>query len=160
MSPTWLIGSLDLVIMALLAHASWTDWRERRIGNRTCLAVAAAAAALAAFEQQLIGSIITGASVLVLGVLAWRARLAGGGDVKLLAATAIWAGPAGLLPLVLGTGLAGGALAIVAVLRATPALALVSPTMMLASARRAGTVPYGVAICAGAAWVWLATPLA
>jgi prepilin peptidase CpaA len=160
MITAWLGGSLDLAILALLVHAAWSDWRERRIANRVCLAIAGLGAMHAGFEQELPGAILAATAVLLLGILAWQRHLAGGGDVKLLAAAAIWAGPVGLVPLILGTGLAGGALAILVIVRNTPLLAMASPAMLLSSARKAGTVPYGVAIAAGAVWVWLVHHLA
>jgi prepilin peptidase CpaA len=60
----------------------------------------------------------------------------GGGDVKLLAASALWTGSAALLPFLTATALAGGLLAAV----------------FLVFARRGGrrvALPYGVAIAAG-----------
>ena len=60
----------------------------------------------------------------------------GGGDVKLLAAAALWTGSAALLPFLMATALAGGLLA----------------ALFLAFARREGkpvALPYGVAIAAG-----------
>ena len=78
----------------------------------------------------------------------------GGGDVKLLGACALWPGLEGLPTLLLGTMLAGGALAAVALLgrrlvgnrgdHAYPGL------------RSGGPIPYAVAILGGVA-TWAST---
>jgi prepilin peptidase CpaA len=57
----------------------------------------------------------------------------GGGDVKLLASTSVWAGPALVFPLLMVTALAGGLVAV----------------GVLAARRRRSPLPYGVAIAAG-----------
>lgn len=151
---------LQVAILAGLLRATWTDLRWRRIGNVNCLMLTGFAALHAMLGQQLPGSIVTGASVLAAGMLAWQARLVGGGDVKLLAAVAVWAGPSGLIPLVVATALAGGALAVVELLRAQLMSWRTSPDTAVDGQRTPPTIPYGAAICAGAVWVWSAIHLA
>ena len=83
------------------------------------------------------------AAVFLVGALLFSRGLIGGGDVKLLAAASLWAGRAGIVPLLVLTGLLGGILC----------LALLTPIGALVPAVR-GTkpilVPYGVAIAAAA----------
>jgi prepilin peptidase CpaA len=150
-TSTW-IGLAAL--LALLVAASATDLRARRIPN---VLVATGAilglglqAALPAgrglFEPSAPGSIGLGAALLAgivllaAGMLLWRAGLFGAGDAKLLAAVGPFVGPAGVLPVLLYTLLAGGLLALAgAAARATPAL-------------RTGAIrlPYALAIAGGA----------
>ena len=77
-------------------------------------------------------------AVFVAGAVAFRFRLLGGGDVKLIAAAALWLGAAALGPFLLATALAGGALAV--------------GFLLARHARREGLaagLPYGIAIAAG-----------
>src|SRR5271166_7143144 len=53
---------------------------------------------------------ICAAAVFVVGALLFSRGLIGGGDVKLLAAATLWAGPGATLPLLFLTGLIGGLL--------------------------------------------------
>ena len=90
----------------------------------------------------------------------------GGGDVKLLAALAVWAGTAEALRFLLVTALAGGGLALawlwycrigwaaLAPLRAAFGGPAVLSSFDPAAAMDRG-LPYGVAIAAGGGWLWL-----
>lgn len=92
------------------------------------------------------------------GAVAFRFRLMGGGDVKLFAATALWAGLPMLLPLIALTALFGGALVLMlklvapSILGLLAKLPLVNPQMIPQFLVAGREVPYGVAI-AGAALV-------
>lgn len=154
----------------LLACAAWSDIRERRISNRLTLGLT-----LLGLVFMIVGSTQSPTPLLhiaqtigvALAVLAggfglFAARLMGGGDVKLMAAFALFAGPAYGLPLVVMTTLAGGAVAMV-----TLAAAKVSTTTVLAYApstpihgddavltkQHSVTVPYGVAIATAGWWI-------
>ena len=84
------------------------------------------------------------AAVVLLGGLAlFAARLMGGGDVKLMAAVALWAGPGGLPLLISVTAIAGGVVA--------AALVIVrwGTSRHQGRSARSGVMPYGVAIAAG-----------
>ena len=67
--------------------------------------------------------------------------LLGGGDVKLLAAGALWLGAAALGPFLLATVLAGGVLAV--------AFLLAGLLRRRAAGAAAASLPYGIAIAAG-----------
>jgi len=101
------------------------------------------------------GALLCAAAVFIVGALLFSRGLIGGGDVKLLAAATLWAGPAATPPLLVLTGLLGGVLCF---LLLTPAGALItlirSPAHEPSAAAGSGTsrivVPYGVAIAAAA----------
>jgi prepilin peptidase CpaA len=92
-------------------------------------------------------------SVFIAGALLFSRGLIGGGDVKLLAAATLWAGPAATLSLLVLTGLLGGLLCLLLLTPAGALIAAVRPILRDPSgdpARDANQVfvPYGVAIAA------------
>lgn len=96
----------------------------------------------------LLGSAIVATAVLLVCVGLFAANLMGGGDVKLMAATALWAGTNEGLEFILLTTFAGGvlSLAIMAWLR----LGAYTGRTITAESRR---VPYGLAISFGGLYV-------
>ena len=97
------------------------------------------------------------AAVFVVGAFLFSRGLIGGGDVKLLFAATLWAGPAATLPLLVLTGLLGGVLCLLLLTPVGALIAAARPTLREPSgdpARGADPVlvPYGVAI-AGAALI-------
>ena len=95
------------------------------------------------------------AAVFIAGALLFSRGLIGGGDVKLLAAATLWAGPGATLSLLFLTGLLGGVLcllllspvgALIAAARPTPG----DPSGDPARSPNRVLVPYGVAIAAAA----------
>ncbi len=97
--------------------------------------------------------LVTFASVLFFGLLAFRFGLLGGGDVKLLSAAALWAGPQWVAHLLLLTAAAGGLLALSAL--AFPVVARqgrqrFAPTKQAVMKHE---IPYGIAIAVGGAYV-------
>ena len=91
---------------------------------------------------------------LVIGAAMFALRWIGGGDAKLLAASTLWLGPAGLAPFLLWTAIAGGALALGLIsarkLSAATGLPVRQPAWMERLLAPAGDIPYGIAIAAGA----------
>jgi prepilin peptidase CpaA len=80
----------------------------------------------------------------------------GGGDIKLLVATALWTGLQGLPPFLLGVSLAGGALAIILLAsRAALKASGVAMENMPGPLRPGAPMPYAIAITGGAFW-WAA----
>ena len=145
------------VLLLLLAAASISDARWRRIPNGWVLTGLASGLALqlglpggaGLFDGARPGGVgvrDAGAAVLIMGLaggLLWRLRLFGGGDAKLLGAVASFTGTAGVLPVLLLTLVAGGVLALAA---------LVWPSLRLASGAQPSTrgrIPYSWAIAAG-----------
>jgi prepilin peptidase CpaA len=143
------MAHLTLLLFAgLLAWAAFEDARTYLIRNRVCAAVAALYPAYAlscTAPSAMLPSLVAAVAVLALGIALFSRGLLGGGDVKLMAAVSLWAGPALVLPFVFVTGIAGGALS----------LALVTPRLFSRSAAvvAAPPVPYGVAVAAGGLYV-------
>ncbi|MFO1067232.1 MAG: prepilin peptidase [Geminicoccaceae bacterium] len=152
-------------LLTLLAHAAWTDLTARRIANRTCAALALAwpvQLLLVVPPPSLTAAVLGAAAVAVPAGLLWQRGILGGGDVKLLSALALWAGPADLLPFLLLTGLAGGALAVVWLrLRQGGGLLVGAVAGRLAGTLAPATasaladpaLPYGLAIAGAGAWL-------
>jgi prepilin peptidase CpaA len=86
------------------------------------------------------------------GAAGFAAGIVGGGDVKLLAAASLFAGPARMIDFLAVTALAGGVLGVV-VLAGVP----IGPTVAVGDgtirARLRSGMPYGPAIAAGGLWV-------
>ncbi len=140
--------TLSLAAIAVFAVAAVTDARHRRISNRlsaglVLIGVARIAMALAAGASSGAAATDVAAALAVffVGAAAFRFGLLGGGDVKLLAAGALWVGAATAGAFLLTTALAGGVLAV----------SFVGWQLALPGGRtaRAPALPYGIAIAAG-----------
>ena len=97
-------------------------------------------------------SLLAGIGVLALGMALWAPGWVGGGDVKLLAAGALWFGWPDALAFLLIAVAAGGVLAVIrVVLRQVATLLPISSDRLGATALAQGApVPYAIAIAAGA----------
>jgi prepilin peptidase CpaA len=96
-------------------------------------------------------------AVFIGGAILFARGYLGGGDVKLLSAATLWAGPAGTLELLMLTGVLGGALALFLLMPFGMQIALAARGMLGqpsvdTKVGLAMPVPYGVAI-AGAALI-------
>lgn len=89
-------------------------------------------------------------AVLALGMLAFGAHWLGGGDVKLLAATALWFDIAGAARLIGTIAVLGAAIALFFIMfrRVVPEPVLLRSGMV--SLKRRGPIPYGIGIAGGA----------
>lgn len=144
----------------LLLAAAWQDLRTMRIADGLSLAIvaifgvwAACGFAFGGISFVRIAMALGGtAAVFALGAFAFAVGVLGGGDVKLLAASSLFAGPDLLLEFLSVTALAGGILGL-AVLAGVP----IGPTAAADSTsmrtRLRGGLPYGPAIAAGGLWV-------
>ena len=142
-------------LIGLLCWAAFSDFLKFVIPNQVCVAIAALYplyALAAAPNVDWAGGIACGAIVFALGFVFFVLRLTGGGDVKMLSAVSIWAGPELILPFLVVTAFAGGVVSLVALVRHLPG--------RLRPAGRAGfcmretpamreRVPYGVAVAVG-----------
>ena len=150
-----LVGLCLATFAGLLAWAAYGDVRRYLIPNRISLLVLAtyaifslSAAILPDFYPSInwFSGLITGGAVLTVGLVLFARGIMGGGDVKLLASTSVWAGTAYVYDLLMTTALVGGLLAVaVALIRLRqpqPASAESAPVADVA-------LPYGVAIAAG-----------
>ena len=153
--------ALSLIFPAALLWAMASDAARFEIPNAVPLAIAAAfpayglLAALTPVELLWHGAVGMGA--LVVGALLFFGRVMGGGDAKLIAAAALWIGPAGLPRFLATMALLGGALALALILfrlLPEPSWAREGGWLRRLHARRR-EAPYGVAI-GGAGLVWYA----
>lgn len=136
-APLWLLA---ILIVALIAGAV-EDALRLRISNITSLVVLGSAVCAAVLEGPSVSlwqNAAVFAAILVLGTAAFAAGMLGGGDVKLLAASAIWLDLRHAVWLVALIFLSGGVLAL---------LYLISRPFR---AQRSKRIPYGIAIAIGA----------
>lgn len=135
-----------------MAAAAISDIRCFEIPDRWSIAIAglfAAFAIAAAPVEPWWAHLAAGIIVFAAGALLFSRGWLGGGDVKLLAACAIWSGFAGLPWLLLGTAITGGVLALIVV----AARHLAGPDPSYPGFREGGPLPYAVAIFGGTATV-------
>lgn len=156
----------------LLAVACVSDLRSRRIPNSLVLTLALAGVIHALSTMEPLTAIGFAGSGMAIGLALWMpfwaARVLGAGDVKLAGAVGAWLGIAGVVEASLLAALAGGVLAVLALVRGDGVVAGMSRfgVWMLASRVRRGVapeftpverrLPYGLAIAAGAmtaAWL-------
>ena len=133
-------------LSAILLRAAWEDLRAREIPNALPLAIMMLApvwwwAGGAGHWPALAWQAAVAALMFALLCGAWLMGLMGGGDVKLLAALALWFAPMPLLGMLAVMGIAGGAVT----------LGTLVHHRVRASAS-APEVPYGVAIAFAGIW--------
>ncbi|HEX6072784.1 MAG TPA: prepilin peptidase [Sphingomicrobium sp.] len=145
-SPGWIVG----ILIALLAAAAVQDAVQLRISNLitvSALVLAVVAAAVTGFQPSLVQNVVVFGLVLTAGAILFSRGLFGGGDVKLLAAVALWVDAASALLLIAAILICGGILALLILfLRAAVPQSVADRVRTLQP--RAG-IPYGVAIAAG-----------
>ena len=146
-------------LIGLLCWAAFSDFLKFIIPNQVCAAIVALYplyVVAAAPPVDWAGGVACGVIVFALGFVFFILRLTGGGDVKLLAAVAMWAGPQLVLPFLIVTAFAGGVVSLTTLIRVLPG--------RLRPAGRVGfggresrtmreRVPYGVAIAVGGVYV-------
>jgi prepilin peptidase CpaA len=163
-------GLVSAGLAVMLAFAVASDLRARRVSNRLNLAILIVGAAIASLIHGMGGgarSVLSGLAVaLVIWFPMFALRLMGAGDVKLMAACGAWLGWQGVVIASLATGVFGGVLGIVWLLRShgamsalhTMATAVRSPWVMkLRPYEARERVPYALAIAGGVCVAWLAT---
>lgn len=156
MTLTWQT-LLSAVFPALTIVAALTDITRFTIPNWISLALVAAfpVVALACGVSLADGGLALGVGVVALlaGMAMFALGWIGGGDAKLLAASALWIGWPAVLPFLLVTALCGGVLALLLLgLRSMwlRPFAALGPAWIDRLATPGAAAPYGVAICAGA----------
>jgi prepilin peptidase CpaA len=101
--------------VAVVAVATFTDLRSRRIPNWLVLPFLIAGIAVSTWRGGLTGGLHSlagiGLGMLLFGILAWLGGM-GMGDVKLCAAIGAWIGPGQLAIALVFTGIAGGVMAL------------------------------------------------
>jgi prepilin peptidase CpaA len=136
----------------LLVAAAINDVIQYRIPNKICGAL------LATFPFYVLTSpysidwkqhVIVSLLILGAGFAMFMGHLAGAGDIKLLAATGLWAGPHLVAVLLVGTAVAGGlvalGMALVTYVRNKSSKFRREPAVAVAKV----PIPYGMAIAAG-----------
>jgi prepilin peptidase CpaA len=135
------------LLIVLLLIASWTDIRTRTISNELNTAIAI----LAVIWWWLSGEPIwpdiasrIGIALIVFAIFAglFAIRMMGGGDVKMIAALALWLPLPELMTMLIVMALAGGAITLFLIIRHRWRQNEGRPE-----------IPYGVAIAIGGVWV-------
>ena len=152
-------ATLLALFLALLAWAALSDGLRFRIPNPACLAIALlypAHVLASPLPVDWPGALLIAGILFAAGLGLFVKGLVGGGDVKLLSAAALWAGPDLILPLLIVMGLTGGLLAIIVwllqYLRHFRAAGWAGVTLLGPDGGGFERVPYGVAIVAGGAY--------
>mgnify|MGYP003644613475 CR=1 FL=1 len=143
---------LLIAVTFLLLWAAVADIKHRRISNKIAISIlilfglwiTVQLSKEVSFYETVVWPLVAAGVVFAVGAGLFAMRLMGGGDVKLLAVMALFAGPALSIPFVLYVVVAGGFVAL--------------GTLLHARLKRAVNdtppkVPYGVAIMAGGLWV-------
>lgn len=176
MEPLW-IGTTGALLSVALA-AAWFDLRERRIPNALTLGGLVVALGLRLpMGLEAVGHGLAGAGIAFgLSLVFFLAGGLGGGDVKLLAAFGAFLGPDRVWPALLAMALVGGVMAAVVIVRKGDVREVAANirSIFVTLGRKtftgwkgedseapitldtpgALTVPYGVAIAAGAVTAW------
>lgn len=150
------ISDLSIVCFAgLLCWAAISDISRFIIPNAVCLGMIVLFPAYgmsAGISIDWIGHLVTASAMFGIGFLFFVLRLTGGGDVKMLVAASLWAGPSLILPFLATVAIAGGILSILTMTRLN--VFRLRPNSGPSFGVRMGAamkahVPYGVAIAAG-----------
>ena len=172
-----LLGSLQIgcliAFALLLVAAAWQDLRTLHIADALSLAIVSAFVVWAlsgladdTFSLSRLGwAAACALGVFGVGAVAFAFGGMGGGDVKLLAAASLFAGPALMFDFVMVTALAGGLLSLAILVGAPigpvmPAAPAGTPGTSTVRARLRSGLPYGPAIAAGGLWVTASLALA
>lgn len=159
-------GTIALVFFPLtLLRAGIGDLTTMRIPNRLIVTLLLGYAVLAPLSGhtplQILQSLIVAAAVFCLAFGAFAAGWMGGGDVKLIAAVALWLGPLHVPAFLLWTAMFGAVLTLVLLLlRRMPVSGYAVGRIGWVAHLHAPTtrVPYGMAIAPAALLVFAATP--
>lgn len=135
------------ILAAMLVVAATGDIRERRIPNTLNLAIAVLAVPFwwlsgYALWPDVAMQLALGAGAFLFFALLFRVGMMGGGDVKLLAALALWLPLASLIKLLVIMSLAGGVLTVALLIR-----------HRMRKSNEKLEIPYGVAIAFGGMWL-------
>jgi prepilin peptidase CpaA len=148
-APAWLIASLFVLVLLAAIEDGW----RMKISN-----LISAAVVLGAFAALLLNGPVVGfwqnlalfAAVLVVGTMMFARGWMGGGDIKLLAASALWFDLSSGWKLMVAIAIAGGLEALIVIgLRRLPWPNSVRQRVLLLRPREG--IPYGIAIAFGVA---------
>lgn len=143
------------VTAGALAWAAWSDVRSFLIPNRISVLIGGSYFLAVAFMPTAgwFAGLATGAVTLLIGAILFAQKWVGGGDVKLAAAIALWAGPSLYADFLLMTSLV--AVLMGAAMLMTPLPRLLGNSGESGSIGRPGraNMPFGVPLSAGGLWV-------
>ncbi len=142
-------ATILLMLAGIVTWAAISDLLRGTIPNaaNTAMFVLWVAWVISGAEASIGYSFLIGAGVFALGAVLFQLGQMGGGDVKMLTALAIWAGPSEFLVFLIQVAFAGGILTIVWLTH----MRFVAPAIGRMPANVTERfVPYGVAIAAGA----------
>jgi prepilin peptidase CpaA len=146
-APAW----LAVILYILLVIAALEDGWRMRIGNLTSGAIAIGAFVAIALDGPIVGlwqNLLLFVGVLAIGTLFFSRSWMGGGDVKLLAAGALWCDFSTGWKMLVAVALAGG-LETVLILLSRGFNWSDRTLERVEFLRRRGGIPYGIAIAAG-----------
>lgn len=156
-----------IALAGFLAAAATSDVRARRVSNELNVTIGLCGAVFAAYWSGWSGGALWALAGTGVALLIWfpmfALRLMGAGDVKLLAACGTWLGWRGVLVATVATGVYGGVLGALWLLRTQGALAAIhavatavrAPWLMKMRPFEArDRIPYAVAIAGGVATAW------
>lgn len=157
------IALLLLVFPAVMAFAGAMDLLTMTIPNRVSIALVAAFFLIAPLMGMPAGTMMmhvaAGLLMLAAGIALFAVGGFGGGDAKLLAAGALWIGFDGLLAYLIWVTVFGGALALAVIFyRKMPFDAYPIPGWAHRLHKAGSGIPYGIAIAAGAMYMYPKTP--
>ncbi|MCT7374521.1 A24 family peptidase [Chelativorans salis] len=161
-----LVAAIFVIFPFCMAFAAVSDMVSMTIANRVSILLIAAFAALAPFTGMAWPEIgmhfAAGAAVLAVTFALFAIGGMGGGDAKLLAATAVWFGfSLGLVDYLVISALAGGVLTIALLIFRKSSLSVLAGNNVLLrhfADEKAG-IPYGVALGVGGLLTYGETPL-
>jgi prepilin peptidase CpaA len=151
-----LIAAVLVIFPLCMAMAATNDFLSMTIPNRLSVILVVSFLLIAPFSGLSVADLgwhlLTGLVVFVAGFALFALRIMGGGDAKILAASAIWYGwTASTVTYFAYVGLFGGLLSVVVLmLRANANFIIVSGLPVPATMMQANKVPYGIAIGAAA----------
>lgn len=152
-APAWLAATLYLLLLFSALEDLWrlqiNDWFSGSVAIGALLALAMEGLSVSLWQNLLLFSLVLG-----LGTLLFVRGWMGGGDVKLLAASALWFNLSQGWKMLVAIAIAGGLAALmIMLLRLLPWPQTLR--MKLAVLRRNEAMPYGVAIAAGVIFLGL-----
>lgn len=156
---------VTLIFAAPLLAAAMTDFWSMKIPNIVSLAMAAGFVLTLPLTWQglpvLAEHLMVGAVFFLAGFAMFAFGWMGGGDAKLMAAIALWFGWVDIMPFILYTTLFGAALGIFMMLgnRMIP-IRLRTSELGMRMFQGDTDMPYGIALAAGALFVWPTSQLA
>jgi prepilin peptidase CpaA len=156
--PISIHGCVVALFTAILGFAMVSDVESLRIPNRLC------AALILLYPAHLLSAgapvdwpaaLLVAAAVFLVGLLPFSRGWMGGGDVKLMAAVALWMGPEAVLPFLMVMVILGGIIAALMLSRFRLPVARAAEVIgfdEVGEVLLGRSIPYGVAI-ALAGWI-------